>query len=385
MNTTIDPGDLPESFAPETVDDEIARHLTTDPHTTTSADDARLIHEIAAYHALPPEAGASLASVRARLRASSQIPSASNSNRHGERMQDTTNVDTRAQRDAHPQPPQQSHAGGPPASRIRRLTLLSAPLRAVAAVLVVALLVGGFVAVFHLPGARQTATGPTWQNVAITQEKAKGYQLDFVPAQVDVEYTVSDVDGTIYAYGTPSQHIWYSVDGGSTYRPFALPLPLVKGWSYAISTVPGLRGVFLSSGAQPFVTIFYAAAGDRSWRQVNTPNLAQPLTPSGTSVTFDATSIGNAIFYEHEFGKSVQARAVSNWLFVLAKRSDSSDSILIGTPDFGTTWYVLHTGLPGSCAKFAVGPADARQLYCLTINNTVEQTTDGGLTWKQMA
>src|SRR5205823_3119692 len=138
-----------------------------------------------------------------------------------------------------------------------------------------------------------------------------------------------------------------------------------------------------------FVTIFYAAAGDRSWRQVNTPNLAQPLTPNGTSVAFDATSIGKAIFYEHEFAKSVQARAVSNWLFVLAQRivpsERGSGSTLIGTPDFGTTWYALSTGLSGTCTKFAVSPADARQLFCLMSSLTVEQTADGGLTWKQMA
>ncbi|MGZ3638530.1 MAG: hypothetical protein ACXVCX_11910, partial [Ktedonobacterales bacterium] len=379
MNTSIDHDDLPERFAPETVDDEIARYLSTEPQPAVSADDAHLIHEIAAYHALPPEIDASLARVRARLRASSRIPSDSDSSRHGD-----TIVHTRAPRDAHRQPLQQSQASAPPSPRMRHLSLLPAPLRAVAAVLVVALLVGGFVAVFHLPASRQNMAAPTWQNVAITQEKAQGYTLDFVPAQVDVEYAVSDVDGTIYAYGTPSQHIWYSVDGGATYRPFALPLPLVKGWSYAISTVPGLRGVFLSSGAQPFVTIFYAEVGDKSWRELNIPNVAQPLTPTGTSVAFDATNIGKAIFYEHEFGKSVQARAVSNWLFVLVKRSDGSDSILVGTPNFGTTWYVLHTGLPGACAQFAVNPADAHQLYCLTVNNTVEQTADGGQTWKQM-
>lgn len=374
MTTTIDPGDLPERFAPETVDDEIARYLSTEPQPTPSADDTRLIHEIAAYHALPPEIDASLARVRARLRASSQVPSDSNSSRRGDTIRGTANVDTRAW---------QSQAGAT-SSRIRRLTLLPAPLRAVAAVLVVTLLVAAFVAVFHLPGARQTATAPTWQNVAITQEKAQGYTLDFVPAQVDVEYAISDVDGAIYAYGTPSQHIWYSVDGGATYRPFALSLPLVKGWSYAISTVPGLPGVFLSSGAQPFETIYYAEVGDKSWRQLNTSTVAQSLTPNGTSVAFDATNIGKAIFFEHEFGKSVQARAVSNWLFVLAKRSNGGDSTLIGTPDFGTTWYVLHAGLPGACAQFAVNPADARQLYCLTNNNTVEQTADGGKTWKQM-
>ncbi|MGZ3677550.1 MAG: hypothetical protein ACXWQR_03165 [Ktedonobacterales bacterium] len=54
MNTSIDHDDLPERFAPETVDDEIARYLSTEPQPAVSADDAHLIHEIAAYHALPP-------------------------------------------------------------------------------------------------------------------------------------------------------------------------------------------------------------------------------------------------------------------------------------------------------------------------------------------
>lgn len=380
MNTTSDHDDLPESFSPATVDDEIARYLSAEPQPTGTARDAHLIHTLATYHTLPPAADASLVNVRARLRDSLEALGASS----GSSTRRATSGDPQARRDAHPHAqPQQRRATMPPASPTRRPPLLSAPLRALAAVLVVALLVGGFVAVLHLRGGRQIAASPAWQNVAITHANTQGHALDFDPTQVRVEYAISQVDGTIYALG--DTHLWYSVNGGATYQPFATALPLVKGGPpYAISTVPGLRGVFLSSGNQPSVTIDYAEVGDSSWRQLNISNVAQPVIQSGNSVPFDATDIGKAIFYEHDYGKSIQARAVGNWLFILAGRSGASGSTLIGTPDFGATWYALTTTLPATCMRFAVSPADARQLFCLTSGNAVEQSIDGGLTWRPL-
>ncbi len=385
MNTTIDHGDLPESFSPETVDDEIAHYLSTSPQPVDAAGDAHLIRELAAYHALPPEAGAALARTRTRLRTVTQsLGSANDSRRHG-----ATTLHTRTEWNGGPQMSQpqtdQPQRSAPAPRRPQHLTSLATPLRAVAAVLVVALLVGGFVAVLHLRGGRQTAAAPTWQNVAITQEKMQGYWRDFDPTQVPVQYAVSDVDGTIYALG--DTHLWYSVNGGATYQPFALPLPpFPDNQPYTISTVPGLRGVFLSgtTGAKRFMIICYAEPGDKSWRYLSISNLVQPLTQSGSRLTFDATNIGQAIFSEHGYGASVQARAVGNWLFLLAKRTDSSEPMLIGTPDFGANWYALSGTLPGTCASFAVNPADARQLFCLMSDHTVEQTADGGLTWNQM-
>ncbi len=386
MNTTIDNGDLPESFSPETVDDEIARYLSTAPQPAESAGDAQLIRELATYHALPPEADASLARARARLRTVTQsLGGGGDSRRHG-----ATTLHTRTEWNGGPQM-SQPRTDQPQQSAPRRrhhLTSLATPLRAVAAVLVVALLVGGFVAVLHLRGGRQTAAAPTWQNVAITQANAQGHALDFDPAQVQVEYAVSDVDGTIYAYSPGSSNVWYSMDGGATYHPFALSLPPSSDdQPYTISTVPGLRGVFLSGTtcAKRFMIIYYAERGDKSWRHLSISNLAQPLTQSGSRVTFDATDIGQAIFSEQGYGASVQARAVGNWLFLLAKRTDSSEPMLIGTPDLGVNWYALSATLPGTCAQFAVNPANARQLFCLMTTNTAQQSADGGLSWQEMA
>lgn len=144
MNITTIHGDLPERFTPETVDDEIASYLNTEPQPLETTGDARLIHEIAAYHALPPQAGVSLARVRARLRTVAQATGSNNSGKRGAAVTGTTNGATQVQT--------------MPPSRFRHLTPLSTPLRAVAAVLVVALLVGAFVVVFHLPGVRQNAT-----------------------------------------------------------------------------------------------------------------------------------------------------------------------------------------------------------------------------------
>lgn len=390
MNTDIDHEYLPESFAPETVDNEIARYLGTEPpFTGTAARDAYLIHTLAAYHTLPAAADASLARVRARLRTVAEASDDSDASRRG----DTTDIHIRTERSSRPQPSQPSQPSqawrdqSPPSSRSHSLTLLAMPLRAVAAVLVVALLVGGFIAVLHLHGGRQIATAPAWQNVAITRANTQGQALDFDPTQVQVEYAISQVDGTIYALG--ANHLWYSVDSGATYRPFTPSLPTLprdmSNLKYAIGTVPGLRGVFASATAgDAYPTIYYAEAGTGSWRTLNISNAAHPVTQAASSVTFSSADIWKAIFYEHGYGKSVQARAVGNWLILLAQRNDVEASMLIGTPDFGTTWYALRTTLPETCVQFAVNPADARELYCLTISNTVEQTADGGLTWKPM-
>ncbi len=383
MNTTIDHGDLPESFSPETVDDEIARYLSTEPRPAGSPGDAHLIRELAAYHALPPEANALLSRARARLRTATQsLGDSGDSPRHG-----ATTLHTRTERNGGPQmsQPRTDQPQQLAPRRRHHLTALSAPLRAVAAVLAVALLVGGFVAVLHLRAGRQTAAAPTWQNVAITQANAHGHALGFDPAQVPVEYAVSDVDGTIYALG--DTHLWYSVNGGATYQPFALSLPpLPDNQPYTISTVPGLRGVFLTgtTGAKRFMIICYAEPGDKSWRFLSISNLAQPLTQSGSRITFDATDIGQAIFSEQGYGASVQARAAGNWLFLLAKRTDSSEPMLIGTPNFGANWYALSWTLPGTSASFAVNPANVRQLFCEMNTNIAQQSADGGVTWQQM-
>lgn len=378
MNTTTGHGDPPESFTPETVDDEIARYLSAEPQPAESADDAQLVRELAAYHALPLEASASLARARTRLRTIAQSLGDSNGDGDSRRQGDTA-VDSRS---PHLRSPRPGRATATP-----HLTALATPLRAVAAVLVVALLVGGFVAVLHLRGGHQvtSVSTSTWQNVALTAENAQGHPLEFDPAQVQVEYSVSDVDGTIYALG--DNHLWYSVNGGATYHPFALSLPPSSGdQPYTISTVPGLRGVFLSgtTGAKRFMIIYYAEPADKSWRHLSISNLAQPLTQSGSRVTFIATDIGQAIFSEQGYGASVQARAVGNWLFLLAKRTDSSEPMLIGTPDLGANWYALSATLPGTCSQFAVNPADARALFCLMNTNTTQQSADGGLTWQQM-
>lgn len=398
MNTSIGHNDRPGSFSPQTVDDEIARYLSTAPQPTETTGDAHLIHEIAAYHALPPEADVSLARVHARVRHSIDAPGDGNAS-----MQTDSVVHTHVERDSDPHSPQRVRADNIPSSRMRRLELLPAPLRAIAAVLVVALLIGGFVAVFHLPGARQNAT-PTWQNVAISHANARGKSLDFDPAHVQVDYAVSDVDGTIYALG--GNHLWYSKDGGATYQPFTPSLPPIKsGVSYKISVVSGLRGIFATTGLDSYLIsgfssgILYAEAGAARWRTltVPNPNAVLPVTQTGTSITFSADDIWNAIFPEYAFDwsmplrdKPVMARAMSNWIFVLAPPIfDKSLSMLIGTPDFGATWYALSATLPAtlpySCTRFAVNPADVRQLFCLMGSNTVEQTMDGGLTWQQVS
>ena len=378
MNTSINHGEMPESFAPETVDEEIARYLGTEAQPEGAGHGARLIHALAGYHTLPPEADRSLESVRTRIRITAGASDASISTGHRD-----ANLHRRGEPGSRPEQSQRAMGSS---SGMRPVVALTTPLRAVAAVLVVALLLGGFVAVLHLRGGRQIVTVPTWQNVGIAREKVHGQPLDFDPAS-GVGYTISQSGGRIYAVG--GTHLWYSDDGGATYRPFAPALPFIKNVkSYIISTVPGLRGVFASPGSvdNPGAPIFYAEAGAPGWSTLQSADAAHPIATPQSTTPIDPARIWKAIFYEYTFGQAtgqnIQARAVGNWLFVLAGPRDIG-ATLIGTPDFGATWYDLSATMPEPCMQFAVNPVDARQLFCLT-TSSIEQTADGGLTWKQV-
>jgi hypothetical protein len=367
-----DPGD---PFAPERVDDTITARL--EPGAPT--DEATwLVRGLAAAHALPPEAEASLRRVRARLQAAPlAAPLAA------------SGADTRAGRVA-----LTSDLGTISALRhpARAQTRVSAGLRALAAVLVVGVLAGSFVAVLRLRAGVPTAN-VAWQDAGITAARARGAALGFDPAR-GVTYAVSDAaPGSVYACG--ANHLWYSLDGGQTYQPFTPALPAGDTQHCAIATVPGAPGLFTylpdpqapSNDSAPDV-VGYATPGVAHWQVLRVPTtIPAEGTSFGVEVAADEiwTQIANN-------ANGDQVRAVGNWITTLLPQPGvlGGPRYPIATPDFGANWTWLGQPLKGNsllCTGIYTDPTTPTHLYCAgapsasTQPADIYETRDGGKLW----
>lgn len=369
--------DVPENddpFAPERVDEATAARL--EAHEPLRDADTRLVVALARSHALPPEAEASLARVRARVWETRARPAATR-NRSRERIM------------------RRGALVSLPHAPVRGGNWLSAAMRAGAAVLVVALLGGGFFAVLH--GRANFASRSDWRDVSITHARL-ARQLDF-DASHGLVYAVSKTGSAIYA--CDANHLWYSTDDGRSYAPFPLAYPASNSSQpdelCSIGTAPGAPGIFVVTygpATQIATQIWYAAAGDSGWRALGISDTAVDIGTGRRVPSLAASDIAQAVSSASDHAR---LRVVGNWLFVLAQAPNER---LVATPDFGTTWYQLDTPLEAQnlqCAAFAVDPANPLHLVCdaapqpgFTADAVVElslnpwETHDGGKTWSQI-
>lgn len=364
------PGGL---FVPKTVDEAIAGRLAgVERDDRGEGDEARLVAALAGTYALPAEAGASLARVRSRLRqAAARRPTWEGEGEDEAEFEVPVTVKL------------------PESGRERRPMRRLAALRAVAAVLVVALLGGGFFALLHgQPGTGSRSAG-VWQDVSVTHSHLTA-PLDFAPAR-GLTYAVAETGGVIYACDANS--LWYSVDAGRTYAPFPLAYPASDTSRpdelCNMDTAPGAPGIFVVVyGKQTQVE--YAEAGDGAWRTLGIPDAVQNVANGGRSAPLDVSDIAQAVSADLDHAR---LRVVGNWVFVLAQAPSTR---LVATPDFGTTWYQLDVGLEAQklqCAGFAVAKSDPLHLYCDTVSLNqgavtagagLWESVDGGTNWRQM-
>lgn len=381
-----------EPFAAPALDDEIASLLALPP-TVVGADsdpDARLIHALAIAHHLPAGADAALHRVRARV-SDTQSPAELNGGA----------VDAVS--------PDDTPAVGPRPPRLRstpRVSRMTSAMRALAAVLVVALLAGGYLALLRSRGTGQVPPPQArgWQDASIFATRTGTHTLDFQPSD-GISYAVATTGGTVYACG--SGHLWYSTDGGDTYQPFtaepppplAIDRPPPPGTTLdrcVIVTVPGLPGVFAFErviGADPTFprAIGYAMPSSNRWQDIPpTTVTAQSIDsalPQG--IPLDRYLISQQLAYDGT------AQAGQSWIYLpyhqdnYKPRADVPTQLLIGTPDFGATWYWIDYALFRqhnlSCARAVVQPDDSRRIACEVDNGdgtrSIWLTTDRGLTW----
>jgi len=391
-----------DPFAPETIDEALGAWLgeeqgqTGDVFIADASEQAqasaRLVRSLADAYTLPTEAEGALARARIRVRltptATMQFPQematmqASATPPAPDRLR-TIELDD--------MPPATSSASG-----VRRIAMLRGSGRntgariawqTVAAALVVASLVGAFFAVTRLQ--RGAASPPNrigaWENASITAAKARGAPLNFDPAQ-GADYATAVTGAAIYVngYANGANHLWYSADGGQTYRLFTPDLPPTQlGQTYILATVSGWSGVFASAGMAngPLQPVYYAEPGATRWTTVILPTSAQTRGTSAT-LTIDPADVWRAIFSTYNSSAANPAQGAHGWLFAQALIK-LNDMALLGTPDLGKTWYDLSASLSGRCSQFATNGVFAQHLICL-VGTQVWQTQDGGANWTQL-
>jgi hypothetical protein len=363
-------GDAGDPFAPETIEATIEAALRGGLPDTA---ETTFVRRIVAAHALPAEAEASLVRVRGRI---------------GTAVLDAPGEDERAGGALERREAVRGRPLGivPPA---RGSSRLGASLRAIAAVLVVALLGAGFVALLHGRGGRGPTTTtplpqtPGWQNVAITHAKT-AQALDFDPAQ-GVSYAVNEMTGYIYACGGAG-HLWISMDGGSSYTPFSYTLPRgVSGTATCvIATVPGAPGVFmrLDNGGRPSASSAYFLVPGKGTQVLQAPSAAVSLTSPAQQISIVPDQY-------------VAIRMSGDWLYATVWVNQLNRTALLGTPDFGQHWTWLDASIKGISAllldRFAVDSADPNRLFLgvgpgPTADGlpSIVMTTDGGKTWQAL-
>lgn len=381
-----------EPFAPPALDDEIAALLARPPAAVgaDSDPDARLIHALAIAHRLPDGVDAALHRVRARLSAAS-----SHVDHDGDDLDDFSSGEGPA-----PALPRLPSA--------RRANRMAATMRALAAVLVVALLAGGYLALLRSRGMEQVPPPQArgWHAASITTARTT-QPLNFDPSN-GISYAVATTGGAVYACG--SGHLWYSTDGGGTYQLFtpelppppAIELPLPSGTTLdrcVIVTVPGLPGVFafervIGLGQELPRAIGYATPGSDHWQDVPMTANAQSINPTlPQGILLDPYEVAQDLAYDGT------AQASQGWLYLPLHQKNNTPStdvpnlLLIGTPDFGGTWYWIDSTLfrqhSLSCARAVVQPDDSRRIACEVDNgdgtHSIWLTTDRGVSWVSLS
>lgn len=366
-----------DPFAPARVDDTIAAALL-DPDGAQGSSEGRLVLALAAGHALPAHADAAIERVRARLAEAPLTPA------------------TLAEADDVSVTPHPVHNTAP-----RPITRAQSTLRALAAVLVVALLAGGFVALLH---GRQGSVTPTprWANVSITHARTT-QPLDFDLAN-GISYAAAQTGGVIYACSGKS--LWYSYDGGVSYAPFtpAPPDGTMDGMC-TLDTVPGLPGVFVRNLLPDAERISYGEPGG-AWRTLELPDAVPAIAvdPRGNGPLLGVLQgvshqdIGSSFFFPGPLGDHL-VQYTGQWLIVLVNQPLATHQpgfpsrALIATRDFGQTWVWLDATLfsqsQQECISFVVLPSSSSSLGCLTENPNTQPivtglafTSDFGMTWR---
>lgn len=386
----FDPSDTIPSddpFAPGAVDDATTTYQTpTAPHD----DSARLVAALSGAYDLPPDAVAVLERVRRRVLRVAEAAEAP----HAGSDSDSARRETESP-DGRSAPP-----AIPSSTRLSRR--FNGWIAALAAVLVVALFAGSFVALlhFHTPSGTGINGTSAWRDVSIL--KAHTTQpLNFDPAN-GIAYAVSDASGVIYACG--SNKLWYSQDGGKTYQPFRLTLPKPDlqnpDTNCDIATVSGEPGLFAAARVDGQTQALYATPQDSHWKTLQpAPTIyttANPELQAQAQVQTD--SYWQAVLGACSCGFGPQALAVGKWLFLLVQTNQAP--ILVGTQDFGRTWIWLDEPLAArqmTCNQFAVDPSNPAHLFCgtqppMTVASPsgptqftqVWQTKNGGKTWTNM-
>lgn len=372
-------GEALDPFAPPRVDDTIAAVLL-DRQAASGSPEGRLVLALAADHALPPGSDAVLERVRVRLASAPLTP-------------DT--LETAAREADAPHPPDRRHVSRP-------ITRTQNAFRALAAVLLVALLAGGFALALH--GRQVTVTHtPHWVDVSITHARTTR-PLDFTPGHA-ISYAVAEAGGIIYACGGMS--LWYSTDGGATYVPFTpAPPPGTMDGMCTLGTVRGLPGVFVSDQVPGAFRISYGEPGG-AWRTLGLPGAvhAAAVDPGATLPVLavppgqDHQDIGSAFFFPGPLGGHL-AQYAGQWLFAIVSASLSTpqpgtpSSALIATRDFGKTWVWLDATLFAQshqeCLSFVVTTSNPSALACMTDDPDVlprttglAETSDFGQTWQR--
>lgn len=374
-------GEALDPFAPARVDDTIATALL-DPDGALASAEGSTVLALAEGHALPAGADAVIERVRARLAAAPISPATS------------AEAD-----DAAVAPHTPRHAAPRPVARAQNT------LRAMAAVLVVALLAGGFVALLH---SRQAGMTPTarWVDVSITQARTTR-PLDFDRTN-GISYAVAQTGGIIYACSGKS--LWYSYDGGVSYAPFAPapPAGMLDGMC-TLGTVPGLPGVFVSSQLPSAEQISYGEPGG-TWRTLGFPGAVQSTTivdPGRGLLVFPVPQemahqdISFPLFAPGS-NTSHLAQYAGQWLMLIVRQPLSTrqagapDAALIATRDFGKTWVWLDATLFSqshqNCTSFIVAASSSPNLACATENPDALSGAQGlaladdlGQTWHSAA
>lgn len=381
-----------DGFAPERIDDTIDAAAMARVGVVTGAE-ARLAGALHGAYALPSStATAVLVRVHERLRAEVAA-----SPRGEPARADDGQFDGDDERLA--------TLGPLPIRHERREGRVATSLRAIAAVLAVALLLGAYYAVTqgnvnsrtkgHGLGQGTTATSATpqvgpsligvWQDAAISAAKAGGH-LDFTPSG-GVAYAVALTSGYVYACG--SGHLWYSVDGGGHYQAFSPALPasfaaLITG-ACTMTTAPGWPGLFIAPVSQSTGrSVLYAAPGDASWQKLIMTGMAPTVANPAIQYQVDGGMLWRDLFQPTQLDSLTPPVAASGqWLYFQgAARQD-----VVGTNDFGQSWVDFSAAGTGSaCDNFAVDPTNPAILACqVTGKGGVAETIDGGKTWTPVA
>ena len=384
-----DSGD--DRFAPERIDDTIDAALSARRDGVATDQGARLVGALRGAYTLPPAtATAVLERVRERLHAEMAVASPAG---------EPARVDGGSQFDGDDERPE---ALTPlPMRHERRGGRVAKTLRAIAAVLVVALLLGAFYAVTQGrgpgrskghglgQGATVTSATPavspaligTWQDAAISSANANG-RLDFNPSG-GVAYAVAQTNGYVYACG--GGHLWYSVDGGGHYSVFTPALPAsfaaqITG-GCTMTTVQGWPGLFIApNGDYTGRSVLYATPGDAAWQKLIMSGMAPTAANPAIQYQVDGGQIWRDLFQPSQLDSLTPPAAASGqWLYF----EGAANQHLIGTNDLGRSWVDFSASDTGSgCGNFAVDPTDPGILACqVTGKGGVAETTDAGKSW----